>query len=208
MQQDILQDALTKGLSKTQQQALKNAYVAIAGTGGLGSNIAVWLARAGVGNLLLIDFDKVELSNLNRQYYFLNDVGKFKTTALKAHLLQINPYAHYQTANIKITEENIPQLFINSDIICEALDNPADKAMLVSTLLNIYPEKSIIAASGIAGFSTGNSIHCRKVLPKLFLCGDENSDCANLPLCGARVGLCAAHQALTILRIILKMEEN
>lgn len=208
MSPDILEQALTKGLTPQQQKILFNAKIAIAGAGGLGSNVAVWLARAGVKHLLLIDFDKVEIGNLNRQYYFLDDVGKPKVIALKKHLQKINPYGDYQTVLTKITAANMEQLFADSQIICEALDNPKTKALLVNNILSNHPEKTIVASSGIAGLKTGNLIKTRQINKNFFLCGDEISDCINLPLCGARVGLCAAHQALTILRIILNLEEK
>ena len=200
--QEELTNALQKGLDAKQRQLLRQAHVAIVGLGGLGSNAAVWLARLGVGNLTLIDFDKVELSNLNRQYYFLQDVGEYKASALHKLLRQINPYGAYQIFTERLTEKNIPRLLGDAAIICEALDNAADKALLANTMLADYPEKYLVAASGIAGFDSGNTMRVRQINDRFFLCGDAQSDCSKLPLCGARVGLCAAQQALTIARII------
>lgn len=117
--------ALGKGLTQAQLDALHNARVAVVGLGGLGSNIAVALTRLGVSNLYLYDFDKVELSNLNRQYYFLDDIGQYKADALVKHLRQINPYAALHSQVIKVTEDNIPALLGDCDIICEALDDAA-----------------------------------------------------------------------------------
>lgn len=206
--QEELTNALQKGLDAKQRQLLRQAHVAIVGLGGLGSNAAVWLARLGVGRLTLIDFDKVELSNLNRQYYFLQDVGKYKASALHKLLRQINPYGAYQIFTERLTEKNIPRLLGDAAIICEALDNAADKAMLANTILADYPEKYLVAASGIAGFDSSAKMQVRQINERFFLCGDAQSDCSKLPLCGARVGLCAAQQALTIARIILGLTDK
>lgn len=206
-QQEIT-GALHKGLDAQQRQFLQQAHVAIAGVGGLGSNVAVWLARLGVGRLTLIDFDKVELSNLNRQYYFLQDVGEFKTVALQRLLRQINPYGDYQIFTERLTEANIPRLLGSAAIICEALDDAAAKAMLANIVLADYPQKYLVAASGIAGFGSSDKMQVRQISKRFFLCGDEQSDFSRLPLCGARVGLCAAQQALTIARIILGLTDK
>lgn len=200
--------ALQKGLSHTQQNALTNARVAVVGLGGLGSNIAVALTRLGVGHLYLYDFDKVELSNLNRQYYFLSDIGKFKAEALANHLHQINPYADLHTQVIKVTPENIPELLGECSIICEALDAAESKAMLVSTVLSTWQHKKLIAGSGLAGFDIAEKIISKRISKNFYLCGDSESDFHNLPLCGARVALCANQQALLVARIILGLEED
>ena len=206
--QEEIRNALGKGLNQTQLNYLHNAHVAVVGLGGLGSNIAVALTRLGVGHLYLYDFDKVELSNLTRQYYFLDDIGKFKAEALVAHLRQINPYADFQTQVIKVTPENIPELLNSCSIICEALDAAESKAMLVSNVLSSWSDKKIIAGSGLAGFGAANQIISKRISKNLYICGDNESDFHNLPLCGARVALCAAQQALLAARIILGLEEN
>jgi sulfur carrier protein ThiS adenylyltransferase len=203
-----ISSALGKGLTQAQLNALHNARVGIVGLGGLGSNIAVALTRLGVSNLYLYDFDKVELSNLNRQYYFLDDVGEYKANALAKHLRRINPCAALHSQVIKVTEDNIPALLGDCDIICEALDNAAGKAMLVSTVLSTWSDKKVIAGSGIAGFGKAEEITSKKITKNLYLCGDGSSDFHNLPLCGARVALCAMQQALLAARIILDLEEN
>ena len=99
--------ALAKRHSAEIQKKLCRAKVAVAGLGGLGSNVAVSLARIGVGHLHLVDFDRVDLTNLNRQQYFLKDVGRYKTEALTEELLEINPYLDIRTDCLKVTEENI-----------------------------------------------------------------------------------------------------
>ena len=202
-----LQQALHKGLTAEQSQRLQAAKVAIVGLGGLGSNVALWLARLGVGQLLLYDFDKVELSNLNRQYYFLEDVGQYKATALLRHLKAVNPYGNYHSRVVRLTEDNLPELLSEAHIVCEALDKPEAKALLVNGVLESFPDKYLVSASGLAGFASSASMQVRQVTPHFYLCGDGVSDMLQLPLCGARVGLCAAQEALTIARIILQMED-
>ena len=203
-----MQEALHKGLTAEQSQRLQEAKVAVVGLGGLGSNVAMWLARLGVGQLLLYDFDKVELSNLNRQYYFLEDVGQYKATALLRHLQAVNPYGNYQSRVVRLTEDNLAELVSEAHIVCEALDSPETKALLVNGVLENHPDKYLVAASGLAGFAISSTMQVRRVTSHFYLCGDGMSDMLELPLCGARVGLCAAQQALTIARIILQMESE
>lgn len=202
-----LQQALHKGLTAEQSQRLHTAKVAVVGLGGLGSNVAMWLARLGVGQLLLYDFDKVELSNLNRQYYFLEDVGQYKAIALLRHLKAVNPYGNYCSEVVRLTEDNLPELLSEAHIVCEALDKPETKALLVNGVLESFPDKYLVSASGLAGFASSASMQVRQVTPHFYLCGDGISDMLQLPLCGPRVGLCAAQEALTIARIILQMED-
>ena len=204
--EEATRQALHKGLTDKQSQLLREAKVAIVGLGGLGSNVAMWLARLGVGHMLLYDFDKVELSNLNRQYYFLEDVGEHKAVALAKHLAKVNPYGAYQSKVVRLTEDNLAELVGEAHIICEALDKPEAKALLVNGVLEKFPEKYLVAASGLAGFGSSTSMEVRKITPRFYLCGDGKSSFLDLPLCGARVGLCAAQEALTIARIILQME--
>lgn len=204
--EEATRQALHKGLTDKQSQLLREAKVAIVGLGGLGSNVAMWLARLGVGHMLLYDFDKVELSNLNRQYYFLEDVGEHKAVALVKHLTEVNPYGDYQSKVVRLTEDNLAELVGEAQIICEALDKPEAKTMLVNGVLEKFPEKYLVAASGLAGFGSSASMEVRKITPRFYLCGDGESSFLDLPLCGARVGLCAAQEALTIARIILQME--
>ena len=200
------QQALHQGLTPEQSHLLQEAKVAVVGLGGLGSNVAMWLARLGVGHLMLYDFDKVELSNLNRQYYFLEDVGKYKAEALLAKLQQVNPYGDYQSKVARLTEANLEELLAPAHIICEALDEAEAKAMLVNGVLEKFPDKYLVAASGLAGLEDSSSMTVRQITPRFYLCGDRHSDFHELPLCGARVGLCAAQEALTIARLILRLE--
>ena len=158
-----LQNALLSRCTREEVEKLRNAEVAVAGLGGLGSHVSVFLARAGVGHLHLVDFDKVDMTNLNRQHYFISHLGMDKTEALKEQLLQINPWLDIKTSCERVTEENIPRLFQNADIICEAFDRPENKAMLVNSCLELFPEKPLVCASGMAGFGRSNAIVTRQV---------------------------------------------
>ena len=180
-----------------------SATVAICGLGGLGSNIAIALARAGIGKLLLIDFDRVDLTNLHRQQYKFNQIGRYKTDALAEILLEIAPYTEVKTVTAKITEQDIAKLLKDADIVCEALDHAESKAMLVNGVLEQLPHCFLVAASGMAGMDTPNTIKTRKIMRHFYLCGDEASDVADtIGLVAPRVMLCAAHQAHTVLRIL------
>lgn len=186
------------------QSKFSAATVAICGLGGLGSNIAIMLARAGIGKLILIDFDKVDLSNLHRQQYKPSQIGKYKTEALAENLKEIAPYIELQTHNIRLDESNIEFLLKDADIICEAFDNPEAKAILVNEALEKFPKKYLIAASGMAGLGSANDIRTRKISDKFFLCGDGKSEVKEgLSLFSSRVALCAAHEAHIILRLLL-----
>lgn len=185
-------------------EKLKNARVAVAGLGGLGSNIVLMLARAGVGTLHLIDFDEVDLSNLNRQQYFICHLGMYKTDAIKDEISRINPYINVITDCVKVTDENIDTLFKDDNIICEAFDNPDCKAMLVNRILETRKDAYIVAASGMASTEKSNTIITRKITDRFYLCGDETSGAVKgNGLMSPRVTICAAHQANAILRLIL-----
>ena len=185
-----------------------SATVAVCGLGGLGSNIAIALARAGIGKLLLIDFDRVDITNLHRQQYKANQIGYFKTDALADTLFEIAPYTEVKTVTAKITEENFADILKEADIICEAFDNSESKAMLANGVLEQLPDCYFIAASGMAGMDTPNTIKTRKIMKRFYLCGDEVSDAAEtIGLVAPRVMLCAAHQAHTVLRILAKQFE-
>ena len=196
-------DALITRHGLDLQKRFSSATIAICGLGGLGSNIAIALARAGIGKLLLIDFDRVDITNLHRQQYKANQIGLYKADALAENLLEIAPYTEIQTLTTKITEENFMDLLKDADIVCEAFDNAESKAMLVNGVLEQLPLCYLVAASGMAGMGTPNTIKTRKVMKRFYLCGDEVSDVANtIGLVAPRVMLCAAHQAHTVLRIL------
>ena len=200
--------ALTERHGEELQQAFLTAKVAICGLGGLGSNIAIHLARADVGKLILIDFDRVDITNLHRQQYKASQIGMYKTEALAENLREINPYIELETYTERITEDNAITLLQGVDIVCEAFDDAECKAMLTNTVLSDLSDKYLVAASGMAGMGTTNSIRTRKITSKFYLCGDETSEVSDgIGLGAPRVALCAAHEAHTALRILAKQFE-
>ncbi|MBR5505370.1 MAG: thiamine biosynthesis protein ThiF [Clostridia bacterium] len=185
------------------QEKISSTTVAVCGLGGLGSNIAIALARAGIEKLILIDFDKVDITNLHRQQYKANQIGISKAEALKYNLKEINPYLEAQIHTVRLDENNAKDILSNADIICEAFDNAEAKANIVNFVLSEMPEKYIVAASGMSGLDSANLVKTRKVSKRFYLCGDEVSDVKDgIGLVSSRVMLCAAHQAHTVLRII------
>ena len=187
----------------------KKARVAIAGLGGLGSNIAIMLARTGIGHLHLIDFDIVEPSNLNRQQYMVEHLGMYKTEALKDELQRMNPYIEVKIDTVRITEENCRDLFKDDDIICEAFDKPDVKAMLTEQLLCYYPEKTLICGSGMAGYGSSNTIKTRKINDHFYICGDGVSGAMpGRGLMAPRVTICAAHESNMVLRCVLGLDAD
>lgn len=189
-------------------EALKKGKVAIAGLGGLGSNVAISLARIGVGELRLIDFDVVEPSNLNRQQYFVKHIGMYKVDALKEILLDINPFIKISTFREEVVKENIDKLFKDVDIVVEAFDNPINKAMLVNEILINYKDKKIVSASGMAGIYSNNIIKTKKINSRLYICGDFiNEAKIGEGLMAPRVSIVANHEANTVVRLLLNEKE-
>ena len=200
---EVMREALNIRHGEELQNKISAARVAVCGLGGLGSNIAIALARAGVGHLHLIDFDRVDLTNLNRQQYAVGQLGQYKTDALRETLSLISPYCDVTCDTIQVTEENLPDLLKTEDYICEAFDRAEAKAMLVSGVLEHFPEKYLVAGSGLAGLGSANTIQTRRVSQRLYLCGDGTSDSSvGLGLVAPRVLVCAAHEANMILRLI------
>ncbi|MCR5613471.1 thiamine biosynthesis protein ThiF [Treponema sp.] len=190
------------------QKKLSETTVAVAGLGGLGSNISISLARLGIGKLILIDFDKVDVTNLHRQQYKACQVGMNKADALAENLHEINPYIELETHVEKITSDNAVSLLGGADIVCEAFDNAQNKAMLVETVLTKLDGIYIVSGSGMAGINSANDIVTKKISEKFFLCGDRTSDVATSKgLFAPRVMLCASHEALMVLRIIAGFKE-
>lgn len=188
---------------KELQEKFSASTVAICGLGGLGSLVAISLARVGVGKLILIDFDKVDVTNLHRQQYKACQVGVYKTQALAENLYEIAPYIEIETHNVKIDKNNGVELLKSADVICEAFDNPNCKAMLCDLVFENMPEKYLVSASGMAGLGSGNDVKTRKITDKFYLCGDEVSDVAtSMGLFSSRVMLCASHQAHKIVQIL------
>ena len=200
---EALYAALAERHGADLQAKFDKASVAVCGLGGLGSNIAVALARAGVGHLHLLDFDTVDISNLNRQQYFPDQLGLPKTQALTETLHRIAPYCKLTSQTVRLTPENIPVLLQGFPIICEAFDRADQKAMLVNTVLEQFPESYLVSASGMAGIGSPNAIRTRRLGKRFYLSGDGTSDVADgLGLLSARVAVCASHQATIVLRLL------
>ena len=200
---EVMREALNIRHGEDLQNKISAARVAVCGLGGLGSNIAIALARAGVGHLHLIDFDRVDLTNLNRQQYAVGQLGQYKTDALRETLSLVSPYCDVTCDTIQVTEENLPDLLKTEDYICEAFDRAEAKAMLVSGVLEHFPEKYLVAGSGLAGLGSANTIQTRRISQRFYLCWDGTSDSSvGLGLVASRVLVCAAHEANMILRLI------
>ena len=198
-----IEASLIERHGKDVHNKIKSASVAVAGLGGLGSNIAVSLVRAGIGKLLLVDFDRVDISNLNRQQYFIEQLGMYKTDALRENLRKINPYTELETVTARVTEDNAAELFKEYSIVCEAFDRAENKAMLVNTLLE-QTNSIIVSGSGMAGYGKSNEIETKRVMNRLYICGDRVTDSAAVNgLMAPRVMLCAAHQANKVIELII-----
>ncbi len=182
---------------------LRDSRVAVAGLGGLGSHIAVMLARSCIGTLHLIDFDVVDISNLNRQEYYVSHIGRPKTECMREKLLEINPFLNIITNQVKVTEDNLKELFQKESIVCEAFDRADQKAMLVNGLLAAFPDIQVISGSGMAGYGDANEITTKKLFSNFYQCGDGVTDSQNVGLMAPRVSICAGHQANKVLQLIL-----
>lgn len=202
--EEELEAAFDARFPKEIRQKLRGARVAVAGLGGLGSNIAVMLARSGVGHLLLVDFDVVDVTNLNRQMYLIRHLGIPKTEALPDILKQINPYLEYKSIRVKVTPENIVSVFSGYPIVCEAFDKPDQKAMLVQQVLAQLPETIVVSGNGMAGIGNSNAIETKQMMSRLYVCGDRSTDVGDgIGLTAPRVAICAGHQAGKVLELIL-----
>lgn len=205
-QEDII-TGLCRRHTQAIQEKLSKADITVAGLGGLGSHIAVHLCRSGIGTLRLYDFDKVDLCNLNRQSYFISDIGSYKTEALANQLHLINPYLKIYTKTIRLTQNNIPSLCSSSSIVIEAFDDPKAKALLVNTILSELEETTVISASGMSGYGRSNDIRTRRISSRLYVCGDETPRPASGGgLMSARVAICAAHEANLAIQLCIEKE--
>jgi len=185
---------------------LEEAIVGIAGCGGLGSNIAIALARIGIGKLILVDFDVVEPTNLNRQQYFLSDIGKRKVDALEEKLRMINPFLQIEKRCEKLNAANVKIIFKDAHIIVEAFDKVSEKAMLVKVFSgNVFKEKYLVTASGLAGFGNPNSIKTKKLAKNIFVCGDNKTDFLAEGVMAPRVMIAAGHQANKVVELVNKI---
>ena len=185
---------------------LNTKIVGIAGAGGLGSNCAMALVRIGLGKLIIADFDIVSESNMNRQFYFRDQLGEKKIAALKENLLRINPVLKYEGHDLVLTPENIPAIFQGCDVIVEAFDRADQKEMLIETVLTHFPEKPLVIGLGMAGIGMNDTIHCRQV-DNMYICGDEVTEIApDCPPIAPRVGIVSNMQANVVTGILINSE--
>ena len=185
-------------------ETMGKTTVGIAGLGGLGSNIAIMLARTGVGKLVIADFDSVKLPHLNRQDYLYRHLGLMKTDATEEMILAVNPYVKIEKHQEKITSENAAEIFKDCSVVCEAMDKWEEKKDFVNAILRNCPGMMIVAGSGMAGYGRSNTIHTDKSLKELYICGDQGDleDRAPVVL-SPRATICAGHMANTVLAIIM-----
>jgi sulfur carrier protein ThiS adenylyltransferase len=185
------------------KKKLKNKTVGIAGCGGLGSNCAVALARVGVGKLIIVDFDIIEESNLNRQYFFFNQIGKKKSFTLKENIERINPNIEVIAFDKKLDHKSVVEIYKNCDVIVEAFDKAEMKQMIIETVFSEMPGKPIVSGLGVAGYGKNNLIKTEKI-DDLYICGDRQKETSDdLPPLAPRVGIVANMQANQVLEILL-----
>lgn len=188
---------------KSKLEKLKGTCIGIAGCGGLGSNCAIALARAGVGHLVIADFDVVTAENLDRQYYFLDQVGEKKVVALRENIRKAAPSIKVDAHELRLKPDDVLRIFKECQVIIEAFDSADQKLMIIETVAERFPEKFIIAGSGLAGYGDNNALRTRR-LGNLFICGDEVSEVSEAtPPLAPRVGIVACMQANQALEIIL-----
>ena len=206
-EREVLRAMIASRNSPELNLALSKAVIGVAGLGGLGSNIALSLARVGVKKLVLADFDVVEPSNLNRQQYFVRHIGLKKTQALKELINDVNPFVEVETHDIFLDEKNVASVFGECEILCEAFDNVAGKAMILNEAGASLKEKKIIGASGMAGCFSSNLIKTIKFAKNVYLCGDLTNEAKiGQGLMAPRVAICANHQANLAIRLLMGLE--
>ena len=206
-EREVLRAMIASRNSPELNLALSKAVIGVAGLGGLGSNIALSLARVGVKKLVLADFDVVEPSNLNRQQYFVRHIGLKKTQALKELINDVNPFVEVETHDIFLDEKNVASVFGECEILCEAFDNVAGKAMILNEAGASLKDKKIIGASGMAGYFSSNLIKTIKFAKNVYLCGDLTNEAKiGQGLMAPRVAVCANHEANLAIRLLMGLE--
>ncbi|MBN1970275.1 MAG: sulfur carrier protein ThiS adenylyltransferase ThiF [Candidatus Delongbacteria bacterium] len=175
--------------------------VGIIGCGGLGSNVAISLARSGVENFTICDFDKVEATNLNRQHFFLDDIGLYKVNAIEKYLKGINLNISLNKILLKIDSDNITGLFDNCDIIVEAVDLAETKKTIIEYFMN-FSDTPVISGSGISGYGQFEELKIKKIA-NLYVCGDQTTDMSE-GLCCPRIHIVANMQANLVIELLMK----
>ena len=183
---------------------LNHSVVGIAGLGGLGSTVAAALARACVGTLIIADFDRVEMGNLGRQHYFLDQLGDYKVDATRENLRRIHPGVTVIGHKLKLTADDIPRIFADADVIAECFDKADAKQMIVETVLSAMQNPVIVSANGLAGYGKSNDIQTKRVSKRLIVVGDGQTGIdTNGILTAARVWIAASHQANAIIELLV-----
>jgi sulfur carrier protein ThiS adenylyltransferase len=190
------------------RERLADKRVGIIGLGGLGSNAAAMLVRTGVRHLVLVDFDVVDESNLNRQLYFRDDIGRRKTEALAATLRRIEPGVDLELVSSRAGEDEIIAIGRRVDVLMEATDCADTKALVMNVCAQHLPELPCVAASGLAGLGSANDVVTQPLAEHLWIVGDLTSDVSKgLPLAASRVMVASGHEAHAVVRILLGMTE-
>jgi sulfur carrier protein ThiS adenylyltransferase len=201
---DELDALLTARHTPGVHEAVKGSTIGIAGVGGLGSAIAIAMARTGIGHLIIADFDIVEPSNLNRQQFFIDQIGLPKVYALRDTLARINPNMRVTACHLRLTPGNIAEIFGHAQVLVEAFDQAQQKVMLIETFAASFPDRPIVTGSGMAGYGPANTVQTQQVAKNLYLCGDGCTAAApGVGLMAPRVGVAAHHQANAVLRLLL-----
>ena len=204
MTRDAFYAALAERIGESAADRLGRSAVGVAGLGGLGSHIALSLARSGVGKLVVADFDTVEISNIHRQCYPLSSVGMHKTDAIREEISRISPWCEVECHPVRM-EKGDASIFSGCDVVCEAFDSAEQKIMLIESLSAMG--KTIVSGNGMAGIGDANSIVTRRIADRLYVCGDGESDIGTEgTITETRVAVCAAHQANAAVRLILGLE--
>jgi len=190
---------------KDVNDVLKGSTVGVAGLGGLGSNIAMMLARAGVGKLVIADFDNVDISNITRQNYYYRHLGMKKTDATAELISMMDPNIDIEIHFVKLDPDNVEEIFKKCDIVCEALDNPTEKAMLINNLLIKCQDLTVVSGSGMAGYGKSNDIRTEQAMKRLYVCGDGiDMEFWGSVMMSPRVNICSGHMANTVIAILMK----
>ncbi len=189
------------------RKTLASKTVGIAGAGGLGSNCAMALARSGIGKMIVVDFDIINFSNLNRQYYFHNQLGKKKVLALKENVQLVYPEVNVLPLAVRLEAHHVTPIFKSCDIIVEALDLKETKHLFIETALQELPHIPLVAASGMAGWGANNLLRTESI-GNFHVCGDQETEVSDeLPPLAPRVGIVAMMQANLILELLLGLKE-
>lgn len=205
--EDQIDNTLSLRHTAKVNEKLRSVKVGIAGLGGLGSNIAAMLVRSGIRDLVIADHDKVDISNINRQNYFIEQLGSDKTDATEENLKRINPYVKIKKHTIRIDPNNITNIFEKCEIVCEAFDQASEKSMFINNILEKCPDTTIVSGSGMAGFGRSNEIITKHMFDRLYMCGDGiDMEDVEAGLMSPRVNICAGHMANTVISILMKGE--